>query len=90
MFDLRRIQLLPPTEDSYTIGEVEEAEDDIIGSAMIMFGKLNDTTLRPFFLRMLAWSAGSELTDIKTGIHRQITWYRFLLSFFATLKVDCL
>jgi len=92
VFDLRRIQLSPPTENSYTADEVEEVEDGVNESAIAMVYKLNDATFRPLFSRMSEWTRLSDLnsdkeTDAKAILHRQATWYRFLLKFFDTLKV---
>ena len=85
--DLRRIQLSPPQEDSYTIEEVEEVEAVINDSAIAMVYKLNDAKFRPLFLRVLEWTAFPESTDKKAKMYRQATWYTFLLRFFGTLKV---
>lgn len=87
MFDLRRIQLSPPTEDSYTVGEVEQVEDVVIDSAIAMVYKLNDATFRPLFSKILSWSAFPDSTDENARIYRQTAWYKFLLKFFDTLKV---
>lgn len=92
LFDLRRIQLTPPTEDSYSADEIEEVEDGINESAIAIVYKLNDATFRPLFSRILEWTSLSDLkqdkdTATKATLHRQATWYRFLLKFFDTLKV---
>lgn len=92
LFDLRRIQLTPPTEDSYSADEIEEVEDGINESAIAIVYKLNDATFRPLFSRILEWTSLSDLkqdkdTATKAILHRQATWYRFLLKFFDTLKV---
>lgn len=92
LFDLRRIQLTPPTEDSYSADEIEEVEDGINESAIAIVYKLNDATFRPLFSRILEWTSLSDLkqdkdTATKAILHRQTTWYRFLLKFFDTLKV---
>lgn len=87
IFDLRRIQLSPPLEDSYTTDNIAEVEDAVNDSAVAMIYKLNDATFRPLFSRMLEWSTFSETADENAKIYRQATWYKFLFKFFDTLKV---
>lgn len=92
LFDLRRTQLSPPREDSYSADEIEEVEDGVNESAIAMVYKLNDATFKPLFSRILEWTRLSDLnqdkeTDTKAVLHRQATWYKFLLKFFDTLKV---
>lgn len=90
MFDLRRIQFSPPTEDSYTDDEIEEVEEAVNDAAIAMIYKLNDATFRPLFSKMLEWSSFSESSDNNARVHRQTTWYKFLFKFFDTLKVNTL
>ena len=88
MFDLRRIQLSPHTGYIYDIAEIELVEDDVNECAISMVCKLDDITFRPMFLRMLEWTTfPTSKMDMKATIHRQITWYKFLIKFFGTLKV---
>ncbi len=88
MFDLRRIQLSPITGYNYDMAEIEVVEEAINESAIAMIYKLNDTTFRPMFSRMLEWTTlPTSKDDMKATIHRQTTWYTFLLNFFGTLKV---
>ena len=89
MFDLRRIQLSPPMEDSYTTNEIEEVEDAVNDSAIGMVYKLNDATFRPLFLKISEWTAFPESRNREARSHRQTTWYIFLVKFFDTLKVTC-
>lgn len=87
MFDLRRIQLSPLTAYSYDMVEIGMVEDAVNESAICMVYKLNDTTFRPMFSRMLEWTTfPTSNKDIKATIHRKTTWYTFLLRFFGTLK----
>ena len=51
--------------------------------AMIL--KLNDHVFRPIFVRFSEWANGTSLKP-SSRIHRQITWWKFLLRFFGTLK----
>ncbi len=88
MFDLRRIQLSPLTGYSYNIAEIGLVEDIVNDTAISMVYKLNDTTFRPMFSRMLTWTTfPTSKQDMKATIYRQTTWYRFLLKFFGALKV---
>ncbi|CAD6593091.1 MAG: snoRNA-binding rRNA-processing protein utp10 [Alectoria sarmentosa] len=87
MFDLRRIQLSPLIGYNYDIAEIGVIEDTVNESAISMVYKLNDKTFRPMFSRMLEWTTFlTSKKDMKATIHRQITWYTFLLKFFGTLK----
>lgn len=82
------MQLSPLTGYSYDMGEVEVVEDAVDESAISMVYKLNDTTFRPMFLRMLEWTTfPTSKKDMKATICRQTTWYTFLLKFFGSLKV---
>ena len=89
VFDLRRIQLSPRTEDSYEDAEIDEVEDIFNDSAIVMVYSSNDATFRPFFTRAITWASSSlPKGDIRGRTFRQTTWYRFLLRFFGTLKVN--
>lgn len=89
MFDLRHIQLSPPTENSYNANEIEEVEAAVNDAAIAMIYKLNDATFRPLFVRILEWSNSAiSKKDEKGRLHRQTTWYAFLVQFFQTLKVS--
>ena len=88
MFDLRRIQLSIPTEDSYDKKEVDGIEVAINEIAIIMIYKLNDATFRPLFLRLSDWTRSvTSIKDEQGRVHRQTTWFTFLMKFFETLKV---
>ena len=88
MFDLRNFQLSSITGYSYDVAEIEEFEDIINESAINMVYKLNDTTFRPLFVRMLEWTTVLTSKDVKATVRRQTTWYTFLPKFFGTLKVS--
>ena len=89
MFDLRYIQLSPPTENSYNSNEIEEVEAAVNEAAIAMIYKLNDATFRPLFMRISEWSNSAiSKKDEKGRSHRQTTWYAFLVRFFQTLKVS--
>ena len=85
VFDLRRIQFSPRTEDSYEDFEVEEVEDAVNQTAIEMIYKLNDTTFRPLYMKIMEWA--TELKDAKKRVQRRTTWWTFLQKLFGTLKV---
>ena len=84
-FDLRRIQFSPRTDDSYEEHEVDEVEMAVNETLIAMIYKLNDNVFRPIFIRCSEWA---NSTSLKQGpkMHRQITWWKFQLIFFDTLK----
>ncbi|KAL8953486.1 MAG: hypothetical protein Q9222_000690 [Ikaeria aurantiellina] len=82
-FDLRRIQFVPRTEDSYEDDEVEMVEEATNDVAIAMIYKLNDTLFRPIFEQFVDWASSSSITS---RLHRQTTLYGFLLKFFESLK----
>ena len=89
MFDLRYIQLSPPTENSYDSKEIDEVEAAVNEAAVAMIYKLNDATFRPIFMRISDWSkSATSKKDGKGRLHRQTTWYAFLVQFFQTFKVS--
>lgn len=89
MFDLRYIQLSPPTENSYNAKEIDEVEAAVNEVAIATIYKLNDVTFRPLFMRISDWSNSAiSKKDGKGKLHRQTTWYAFLVQFFQTLKVS--
>lgn len=95
LFDFRRVQLSPPTEGSYSLDEVAEVEDGVNEAAISMVYKLNDATFRPLFSRILEWTGVPDLkhdgkSKTNAMLYRQATWYKFLLKFFDTLKVNFL
>ena len=89
-FDLRRVQLTFRSEDSYEDAEVVEVEDTISALAIKIVYKLNDTVFRPMFSRLVDWAV--KCPSIKkenfTRAHllRQTTLFRFIATFFDTLK----
>lgn len=87
VFDLRRIQFSPRTDDSYEDDEVEEVEVAASDTMVAMIYKINDTVFRPIFIRFLEWSTSATLKkDPKSKIYRQTSLWKFLLNFFGTLK----
>ena len=88
LFDLRRVQLSVPTEDSFSVAEVEDVEESVSQCAIAMIYKLNDACFRPLFLRMSEWANHvKSQSERRRTMMKQITWYTFLLKFFDSLKV---
>lgn len=87
-FDLRRIQFSPRTEKSYDDDEVEVVESAVNDVAIKMIYKMNDTTFRPLFTKLLQWaSTGLPTVDERGQKLRTTTLFTFLEAFFNTLKV---
>ena len=88
VFDLRRIQLSPRTEESYEDEEIDMVEKAANQVAIKIIYKLNDNTFRPIFNRMLEWSTMRlSQKGKKQNLYRQITLFKFFHTFFDTLKV---
>ena len=87
VFDLRRIQFSPRTEDSFEDNEVEDAEAAIFDSTIALIYKLNDATFRPVLSQLLEWTRSPSLKDKNAVMYRRTTVYTFLIKFFDTLKV---
>jgi U3 small nucleolar RNA-associated protein 10 len=87
-FDLRRLlseqQASPDDEQLATM----EAQRDSLSIDAIM--RLNDTTFRPFFTRLISWAGEGLPKKEQAGrTLRLISVYGFLARFFETLKVSC-
>ncbi|RFU35785.1 hypothetical protein B7463_g586, partial [Scytalidium lignicola] len=84
-FDLRR--------DWHTRGNIEspeesipELETTIIGIAIKMIYKWNDSTFRPIFAKMVEWASSLSKNDKEGKILRLQTLYAFMAVFFDDLK----
>ncbi|MCJ1402119.1 snoRNA-binding rRNA-processing protein utp10 [Xylographa trunciseda] len=87
VFDLRRIQCSPRTDESYEDEEMDEVERIVNDVAIKLIYKLNDATFRPLFTKMLEWATTPTGRKEKQGkVYRQISWYTFLHAFFDTLQ----
>lgn len=88
VFDLRRVQCSPHTDDSYEEDEINEVERAGHEVAIKMIYKLNDASFRPMFVKILEWATTEANSEERKGkIYRLITWYNFLHAFFDTLQV---
>jgi U3 small nucleolar RNA-associated protein 10 len=88
--DFRRVQLTTRTQDSFSDEEVAEVEHVLNNIAIKMIYKLNDTSFRPVFSRLVDW--GTKCPGIrKEGFERaqllrKTSLFSLLAHFFATLK----
>lgn len=88
-FDLRRTQLCPRGSGSYEDEEIEEVEESVNDVTIKMIYKLNDTTFRPLFAKLTEWATiGLPEKDALGRAMRLTTFYKFLNTFFGTLKVS--
>lgn len=90
-FDLRRFHLMETTDDSYTEQEIDDFEGEQHTVFLKMIYKLNDSTFRPLFQRLVEWSSqpsdAVQLTSAgKEKLYRQTSIFKLLAHFFGTLK----
>lgn len=87
-FDLRREQIALGTDAVFDESDLDEMEGIINDVAIKMIYKLNDTTFRPIFIKLLEWAtAGLPTKDTQGTVSRLTTFYKFLQVFFGTLQV---
>ena len=87
-FDIRRTQLSDDKDSVFDIDEVEEAENLVSDVTIRIIYKLNDTIFRPLFIELTDWAFKGVGEKGKAGLlARTTTFYRFLETFFGTLKV---
>jgi hypothetical protein len=87
-FDLRREQLALGANATFDAVDVDEIEDALNDVTIKMIYKLNDTTFRPIFTKMLDWAtSGLPKKDTQGSWARLTTFYKFLQVFFGTLQV---
>jgi U3 small nucleolar RNA-associated protein 10 len=87
-FDLRREQLALGAKATFDAADVDEIEDAINDVTIKMIYKLNDTSFRPIFTKMLEWAtSGLPKKDTQGSWARLTTFYKFLQVFFGTLQV---
>lgn len=68
------------------VGEMESTMHDI---AIKMIMKMNDTTFRPIFAKLIEWAVtGLPKKEQRGRVLRLTTIYTLLGEFFATLKVS--
>ncbi|KAJ5639074.1 U3 small nucleolar RNA-associated protein 10 [Penicillium longicatenatum] len=84
-FDLRREQIALGDRAKFDAGELDEAETTMHDVTIKMIYKLNDSTFRPLFTKMVEWATGAQ-KDEQAQISRLTTFYKFLQVFFGTLQ----
>lgn len=86
-FDLRRCEVAKDRASTNTASpSVDEIEKTVNEVALRMIYKLNDTTFRPVFARLMEWSTALPKAD-KTGrVLRLQSVYGFCHAFFSQLK----
>ena len=86
-FDLRRSHAL--AEDAtFDKKDIQELEDDLNGVAIQIIYKLNDSTFRPMFVKIVEWASQTLPKKDQIGrSSRATTLFTFLSRFFNTLKV---
>ncbi|KAI4715762.1 hypothetical protein E4T48_08045 [Aureobasidium sp. EXF-10727] len=84
-FDLRRLLSQQPTSpESDQLAAMEAQRDELALDAIM---RLNDTTFRPFFTRLVSWAGEGLPKKEQAGrVLRLISVYGFLARFFETLK----
>ncbi|KAH1668512.1 snoRNA-binding rRNA-processing protein utp10 [Aspergillus fumigatus] len=86
-FDLRREQLALGANATFDAADVDETEDALNDVTIKMIYKLNDTTFRPIFTKMLDWAtSGLPKKDTQGSLARLTAFYKFLQVFFGTLQ----
>ncbi|XHG01646.1 snoRNA-binding rRNA-processing protein utp10, variant 3 [Aspergillus wentii] len=86
-FDLRRQQVSLGAQAIFDYSDLDEIEAAVNDVAIKMIYKLNDTTFRPIFTKMLEWATnGLPKKDTQGNLSRLTTFYKFLEVFFGTLQ----
>ncbi|KAJ5679855.1 U3 small nucleolar RNA-associated protein 10 [Penicillium macrosclerotiorum] len=86
-FDLRREQLTLGDAADFEASDLEEAEASLNDVTIKMIYKLNDSTFRPLFIKLVEWATtGISKKDEQGQISRLTTFYKFLQVFFGTLQ----
>lgn len=92
-FDLRREQVshskgeADAEQAAFDLSDIDEIEDTLNSLTIKMIYKLNDTTFRPVFTKLLEWAtAGLPKKDMQGSLARLTTFYKFLQVFFGTLQ----
>lgn len=88
-FDIRRTQAARLSDTQFDVDDIDEAEALVNDVTIRMIYKLNDTIFRPLFIELTDWAFRGIGKSDKTGrLARMTTFYKFLETFFGTLKVS--
>ncbi|CRG90866.1 U3 small nucleolar RNA-associated protein 10 [Talaromyces islandicus] len=86
-FDLRREQPSTPEDSQFEEAELDAIEGIVNSLAIKMIYKLNDTVFRPLFMDLVQWATnGLPKADTEGRLLRLTSFYKFLQTFFGTLK----
>ncbi len=88
-FDLRRVCLADSNEldKRVSFDEVNEIEGIVNNVGIKMIYKLNDTTFRPIFAKLIEWAvSGLPIKDKRGRLLRLESIYSFMAVFFSNLK----
>ncbi|KAE8349609.1 U3 small nucleolar RNA-associated protein 10 [Aspergillus coremiiformis] len=86
-FDLRREQLALGSDATLDLSDVDDIEELVNDVTIKMIYKLNDSTFRPIFTKLLEWATtGVSKKDTQGNLARLTTFYKFLQVFFGTLQ----
>ncbi|KAB8079511.1 U3 small nucleolar RNA-associated protein 10 [Aspergillus leporis] len=86
-FDLRREQLALGSDATFDLSDIDDIEEIINDVTVKMIYKLNDSTFRPIFTKLLERATTSvSKKDIQGNLARLTTFYKFLQVFFGTLQ----
>ncbi|KAF5862267.1 snoRNA-binding rRNA-processing protein utp10 [Aspergillus alliaceus] len=86
-FDLRREQLALGSDATFDLSDVDDIEEIVNNVTIKMIYKLNDSTFRPIFTKLLEWATtGVSKKDTQGNLARLTTFYKFLQVFFGTLQ----
>jgi U3 small nucleolar RNA-associated protein 10 len=86
-FDLRREQQSAVADSQFEETQLQGIENMVNGVTIKMIFKLNDTVFRPLFMELVEWATnGVSKSDAQGRILRLTSFYKFLQSFFGTLK----
>jgi U3 small nucleolar RNA-associated protein 10 len=86
-FDLRREQSSATDGTTFDDSELEKIESLVNDIVIKMIYKLNDSSFRPIFTEFVEWATNDlPKSDAHGRLQRLTSFYRFLQTFFGTLK----
>ncbi|KAJ5621414.1 hypothetical protein N7528_006197 [Penicillium herquei] len=86
-FDLRRDQTALGEKARFDADDLDEAETGLNDVTIKMIYKLNDSTFRPLFTKLVEWATtDASKKDEQSQLARLTTFYKFLQVFFGTLQ----
>jgi U3 small nucleolar RNA-associated protein 10 len=86
-FELRSCSVASATDIRVTPEEAEDLEVLAIDFALAVVLKINDVTLRPFFIQLVEWTSWKSTEPQSGRMSKAITLFQFLKALLAQLKV---